>query len=494
MTKPALLACLLLAVSPPAAPAAEGPAPPPIPREFRAAWVATVANIDWPSKPGLAAGEQQAEALAILDRLAKSNFNAVVFQVRPSADALYDSKLEPWSYYLNGAQGKAPEPYYDPLKFWVDEAHARGLQLHAWFNPFRAKQAGAKYEADASHVSKAHPERVRQYGDLLWMDPGEPSARAQTLEVLLDVVRRYDVDGIHLDDYFYPYPVSDPKTKEEMDFPDDASWNREHAGNADRKARADWRRDNMSRLIRGLYEEIKREKPHVLFGISPFGIPRPGKPEGVKGFDQYEKLYADTESWLKSGWIDYWTPQLYWKIDAEAQPFRPLLDYWISINDKARHVWPGLSASRIGNQPGAGYEPEEILNQIGIIREAPGEDGVVLFSMKPILQDRRGIATTLAEGLFREPALVPASPWLGADAPKAPAVSVADGEPAFAPTPGAAVWAVQTRKGDAWTTRIVPAPASPLRIPRAEADAVVITPIGRTGVAGPPAVHPAPGS
>ncbi|OJW18930.1 MAG: hypothetical protein BGO49_17955 [Planctomycetales bacterium 71-10] len=491
MPKPILLACLLLAMSPHRAGADD--VPPPIPREFRAAWVATVENIDWPSKPGLPAGVQQDEARAILDRLAKSHFNAVVLQVRPAADALYDSKLEPWSYYLTGAQGKAPEPYYDPLKFWVDEAHARGLQLHAWFNPFRARQGKAKYEPAASHVSKAHPERVRQYGDLLWMDPGEPSAREQTLGVVLDVVRRYDVDGVHLDDYFYPYPVADKETKAEVDFPDDASWDREHAGNPDRAARADWRRENMSRMIRSLYEEIKEAKPHVLFGISPFGIPRPGKPEGVKGFDQYAKLYADTETWLKSGWIDYWSPQLYWKIDSPGQPFRPLLEYWISINDKARHVWPGISIGRVGAEAGKGYPLDEPLNQIKIIRETDGSDGVIMFSMKTLQRDRQGLATALAEGLFREPALIPPSPWLGDEAPKAPTVAVEGGDPVFAPAPGAVQWAVQSRKGDAWTTRIVPAPSSPMRLPRAEADAVVVTPVGRTGVAGPPAVHPAPG-
>ncbi|WP_165250878.1 glycoside hydrolase family 10 protein [Paludisphaera soli] len=480
-----LLACCLLAAAPPAAAEEGAKTPPPIPREFRAAWVATVANIDWPSKPGLSTEVQQQEARAILDRLAKSNFNAVVFQVRPAADALYASELEPWSYYLTGTQGKAPEPYYDPLQFWIDEAHARGMQLHAWFNPFRAKQAGGKYEAAASHVSKARPDLVRSYGDLLWMDPGEPDARAQTLGVILDVVRRYDVDGIHFDDYFYPYPVADPKTKAEIDFPDDESWKRHHKAD-DPADRGDWRRANMTQLIRDLYDGIKKAKPHVLFGISPFGIPRPGKPAGVVGFDQYAKLYADTESWLQSGWIDYWTPQLYWKIDAPGQPFRPLLNYWISINAKARHVWPGLTVSRIGRQPGEGYAPEEILNQIKIIREAPGEDGVVLFSMKPLLQDRQGIATTLAEGLFREPSLIPAFPWLGDKVPAGPIMTINGGNVALASGPGgepAALWVVQLRKGDAWTTRILPASA-PLTLPAA--DGLVAFGVSRTGIAGPP--------
>jgi hypothetical protein len=206
----------------------------------------------------------------------------------------------------------------------------------------------------------------------------------------------------------------------------------------------------------------------------------------VVGFDQYAKLYADTEAWLQAGWIDYWTPQLYWKIDAKGQPFRPLLDYWISINAKARHVWPGLTVSRIGRQPGEGYAPGEILNQIKIIREAPGEDGVVLFSMKPLLQDRQGIATTLAEGLFREPSLIPAFPWLGDKAPAAPSLKV-DGQ-AVTMEPGAGepapLWVAQFRKGDAWTTRILPASAI-LELPAA-VDEIVAFAVSRTGVAGPP--------
>jgi len=486
VTIAAALACCLLAANP-SAPSAET-GPPPIPREFRAAWVATVANIDWPSRPGLPAEAQKQEAIAILDRCAESNLNAVILQVRPAADALYESKLEPWSYYLTGAQGKAPSPAYDPLHFWVDEAHKRGLQLHAWFNPFRAKQSGAKYEDAPNHVSKTHPERVREYGGMLWMDPGDPASRAQTLEVVLDVVRRYDVDGIHLDDYFYPYPVADPNTKAEIDFPDDASWSREHEGD-DPKARADWRRENISRMVRELYEGIKKTKPHVMFGVSPFGIPRPGKPKGVVGFDQYAKLYADTETWLQEGWCDYWTPQLYWKVDAPGQPYRPLLEYWISINQQKRHVWPGLSISRIGRGD-TGYAPEEIFRQIEIMRETPGADGVVLFSMKVLSENRRGLATSLAEGLFKEPALVPASPWLDDKAPAAPKLK-ADKAGRIAVEPGAKEgpgwWVIQARRGDAWTTQVIPGVAKLIDLGPEAADEASVFRISRTGIAGPSA-------
>ncbi len=483
MTIAAALACCLLAASP----AAEG-GPPPIPREFRAAWVATVENIDWPSRPGLPADVQKQEAVAILDRCARSNLNAVILQVRPAADAFYESKWEPWSAYLTGTQGKAPSPAYDPLRFWVDEAHQRGLQLHAWFNPFRAKQKGAKYETAPNHVSRAHPERVRDYGGMLWMDPGDPASRAQTLEVVLDVVRRYDVDGIHLDDYFYPYPVADPDTKAEIDFPDDASWKREHQGN-DPAARADWRRENISRMMQDLYTGIKKIKPHVLFGVSPFGIPRPGKPKGVVGFDQYAKLYADTETWLQKGWCDYWTPQLYWKVDAPGQPFRPLLEYWIGINDQKRHVWPGLSISRIGKEKGSGYDPQEIFRQIEIMRETPGADGVVLFSQKILNEDRQGVATSLAEGLFKQPALVPASPWLGNTPPSAPKLTTSKAGQ-FHVTAGAGEppgwWVVQMRRGDAWTTMVGPGAAKVVQFDPGVTEAVVFG-LSRSGIAGPPA-------
>jgi uncharacterized lipoprotein YddW (UPF0748 family) len=214
----------IMAAMVPADPKAD--VPPPVMREFRAAWVATVGNIDWPSKPGLTTEQQQAEAVRMLDRAAEMNLNAVVFQVRTVADALYDSKLEPWSQFLTGTQGKAPEPYYDPLKFWVDEAHKRGIELHAWFNPYRTRYGGSKAPAADTHVSKARPDLVRDYGKVSWMDPGEPDAAEQSYKVFMDVVERYDVDGIHIDDYFYPYPEARQGGGGELPFPDDASYAR----------------------------------------------------------------------------------------------------------------------------------------------------------------------------------------------------------------------------------------------------------------------------
>jgi uncharacterized lipoprotein YddW (UPF0748 family) len=461
---------------------ADDPAPPPVPREFRAVWVASVANIDWPSKPGLSVEEQKREAVGILDLTSKMNMNAVVLQVRPAADALYDSKLEPWSAYLTGKQGQAPDPSYDPLTFWVEEAHRRGLQLHAWFNPFRARQQGARFDESSDHVSKRRPDLVRAYGGLLWLDPGEPEAREHTLGVILDVVRRYDVDGVHLDDYFYPYPVNEQGTGKELSFPDDASYQRyRDSGGALR--REDWRRDCINKLIEQIYVRVKKEKRHVQFGISPFGIPRPGQPEGVKGFDQYEKLYADAVHWLNRGWCDYFSPQLYWRIDSPGQPFRPLLNEWLRQNTQKRHVWPGLSVGRSGG--------DELVNQISILRDTPGATGHVLFSQRSLRANRGGVATRLEERPYRSPAVVPESPWTAGPAPGKPVAEWFKGDGgrvALRLKSGAgvvpAVYAVQSRRGQDWSLRVVSG-AQPSEVEAGEGvSEMIVTPFGRLGERG----------
>ena len=463
--------------------------PPPAPREFRAAWVATVGNIDWPSRPGLSTEEQQREAVAILDRAAALKLNAVIFQVRTSADALYESDLEPWSAFLTGEQGKAPVPYYDPLRFWVDGAHRRGLQLHAWFNPFRARYQSARYEESPGHVSRARPDLVKAYGNLLWLDPGEADAREQTFRVFMDVARRYDVDGLHIDDYFYPYPVAGPVEGQELPFPDDPSWQAYQASGGG-LARDDWRRRNINELIERVYKGLKAEKPQVQFGISPFGIPRPGQPPVVRGFDQYEKLYADTVLWLNRGWCDYWTPQLYWPIDAPQQPFRALLEYWVEQDTQHRHVWPGLFTSRVGQGGTRNWEPREIVDQIEVIRETPGASGAVHFSMKALLRDQCGLADRLEQGPYAKPALVPPSPWLDDQPPAPPEFDWLHdaGETSLSLRPGVGgtpfLYAVRFRnKEGAWSLSLHPAempivPALGDIDPNAE---VVVTAVDRLG-------------
>jgi uncharacterized lipoprotein YddW (UPF0748 family) len=455
--------------------AGAGDMPPPAPREFRAVWVSTVANIDWPSKQNLNAAQQQAEAIAILDRAKAMNLNAIVLQVRPSADAIYASQIEPWSEYLTGTQGKPPQPWYDPLKFWVAQAHARGLELHAWFNPYRARHNIARSPAAPNHITRTNPAAVKTYGKFEWMDPGEESAVKQTLDVVMDVVRRYDIDGVHIDDYFYPYPIEAPNAtagnetaltgkaaKTELDFPDDPSWQRYLAlgGKLDR---ASWRRQNVNHLIQAMYEGIHKEKRWVRFGISPFGLGRPDRrPPGIVGFSQYDKLYADAETWLQNGWLDYFTPQLYWSLKQPGQAYDTLLDYWIGQNTLGRHIWPGLYTSRIGIAPPAkDYPAQEIIDQIAVTRSRPTAGGHVHFSMVALMENRKGISDQLRTISYATPALVPATPWLGKATPEAPSVaasrkgSVVRLKLAAAKTH--ALYAVWSRYGGQWRFAVVPA-------------------------------------
>jgi uncharacterized lipoprotein YddW (UPF0748 family) len=430
-------------------------APPEPEREFRGAWVASVSNIDWPSAKGLPVAQQKRELIAILDRAVQLKLNAVILQVRPACDALYDSKFEPWSEYLTGTMGKAPSPYYDPLEFAVTEAHKRGLELHAWFNPYRARVLGSRSPVSNDHISKTHPELVREYVKYLWLDPGEPGVQQHSLNVIMDVVKRYDVDGIHFDDYFYPYQDRD-KSGKILDFPDEPSWQRyKKAGGT--LARNDWRRENVNMFIERLYKEIKAEKPWVKFGISPFGIWKPGNPPTIQGLNSYESLYADSRKWLAEGWLDYFAPQLYWNIDQKAQSYPVLLKWWVEQNSKNRHMWPGISTARVGNT----RPPEEIVNQISLTRKQPGATGNIHWSVKSLMHNQRGVATLLAKNTYTVPALIPASPWLSKDAPSKPDAWVKNKDEKSklhwrAPTQQDVwLWVVQKRIDGKWTTEIV---------------------------------------
>jgi uncharacterized lipoprotein YddW (UPF0748 family) len=459
--------------------------PPPLAREFRAAWVATVGNIDWPSRIGLTSEQQQAELLAILDRAVALNLNAVILQVRPASDAFYESELEPWSEWLSGEMGRAPEPYYDPLQFAVHEAHARGLELHAWFNPFRARAASTR-PSTGRHVSRRMPQSVRQYGNMQWLDPGDGAVQAHVLSVIADVVSRYDIDGVHIDDYFYPYRERDRRGRS-IEFPDEATYGRYVRGGG-RLARDDWRRDNVNRFVQQLYQTVKDEKPWVKVGVSPFGIWRPGHPAGVAGLDAYREIYADAKRWLNEGWLDYVSPQLYWRASAPAQPYGRLLDWWIAENSHRRHVWPGNFTSRVGD-PSAQWEAEEILEQIRLTRGAAGALGNVHFSMRALMENRRGLADSLSSGPYAIPALVPPSAWLDARVPAAPSLAVhADAEGrslAISPGDDTAVrfWIVQLRTGGAW--HLVPLAGDRRRLSLAPGtDRAVVYAVSRTGVEG----------
>jgi uncharacterized lipoprotein YddW (UPF0748 family) len=482
---------LLLAGCVSAPPVAENP--PPAPREFRGVWVATVNNIDWPSERGLPAERQRAEALAILDKAKALNLNAVIFQVRPAADALYPSTLEPWTEYLTGKQGG--DPGYDPLKFWVDEAHRRGLQLHAWFNPYRARHNLAKSDFASTHIAKTHPASVKTYGDYWWMDPGDAFASRRTAEVVADVVKRYNVDGVHIDDYFYPYPIPDPRAPKPkpgepgvtVDFPDQPSWDlyRKTGG---KLSRDEWRRQNVDQLVERLYRTVHATKPNVMFGVSPFGIGRPDRrPPGIKGSSQYDTIYANVELWLEKGWMDYLAPQIYWKVGEKSHEFDVLLDYWISQNTQRRHLWPGLFASAINDSVKA-WVPADILRQIDVIRARSPAGGHIQYSMIALMQDRQGITTKLAAGPYAGAALVPATPWLATAAPPAPTLkNERDGRLRIVPgkmegkktAPVAANYAVWRRQGTAWSFAVQPA-GDPLLMTN-DADAVVVSAVDWLG-------------
>ena len=510
------------------------PEPPAAPREFRGAWVASVANIDWPSRPGLSVWEQKLELIQLLNRAADLNLNAVIFQVRPAADALYDSKYEPWSEYLTGQMGRAPQPYYDPLAFAVREAHARGLELHAWFNPFRARHDTPLSEASRTHVSRTHPRLVRRYGKFLWMDPGEPAVQARSLRAILDVVRRYDVDGVHIDDYFYPYREYDRRGRL-VQFPDDASWAR-YRRRGGRLPRDDWRRQNVDTFVRRMYREVKAAKPWVKVGVSPFGIWRPGYPAQVRGLDAYRELFADSRKWVANGWLDYVVPQLYWPVAQTAQSYPVLLHWWAEQNAKGRHLWAGNFTSRAAGLASPVWGTGELLEQVRLTRAEPGASGNVHFSMKALmprpltgparpLPDAaaavagaasdtapasgmsaaaavgagalpRMLGEQLRIGPYASPALVPASPWLSRARPASPRARTrpdsSTGGLLLTITPSGRQpvrrWVVRARYDDRWTLTLLPQSQRQLLLAggtpgerSANPDAILVTAVDRFG-------------
>ncbi len=472
---------------------------PEVMREFRGVWVATVANIDWPSTRTLTVEQQKAELIAILEKCRQLNINAIVLQVRPACDALYKSDLEPWSPYLTGTMGKAPEPYYDPLEFAVEECHKRGIELHAWFNPYRALHPSYKGEISPDHVSKTKPHLVKKYGSYLWLNPAEKEVQDHTYAVVMDVVKRYDVDGVHMDDYFYPYPETDKKTKKEIDFHDEETYEAyKKAGG--KLSKGDWRRAAVNALMERLYKGIKKEKPWVKFGLSPFGIWKPGYPPQIKCFNQYEKLYADARLWLEKGWVDYWTPQLYWRIAPPDQSFVALLTWWKEQNKMNRHIYPGLYTSKVSEKGPKAWTPDEIINQIKWTRILTSPSGQVHFSVSAFMANSQRIndELTTETGVYHRPALAPAMPWLDAKAPAKPAIegAAADGSvkvswKAVDPN-DVRVWIVHAKSEKGWTTQILPASVTELSFTAGENEAlpelVAVSAVDRCGNESPRAV------
>jgi uncharacterized lipoprotein YddW (UPF0748 family) len=383
--------------------------------EFRAVWIATVENIDWPSQKGLSSDAQKAEFIQLLNLHQRNGMNAIIMQIRPSGDAFYPSALEPWSEYLTGVQGKAPEPYYDPLQFMIAETHKRGMEFHAWLNPYRAVFNIHKSSVATNHVTKTHPEWFLVYGNIKYFNPGLPQVRSFVGNVVKEIVEKYDVDAIHMDDYFYPYRIPG------KEFPDEATYRQYGNG----LSKADWRRSNCDSIIKQLYTIITATNGRIKFGISPFGVWRNQSqhPDGSStkaGTTNYDDLYADILLWLKEGWVDYVVPQLYWERGHKLCDFDTLVNWWANHN-YGKQMMVGHGIYR-GNSNAAWRNKSEIPNQINIVRNHPNIAGSAFFSSKTFETNTNGWNDTLRNNCYALPALVPPMPWIDSVPPAAPMV------------------------------------------------------------------------
>lgn len=373
--------------------------------EFRAAWIATVANIDWPTRGNYHPESQKREFIELLDMHKKNGMNAVVVQIRPATDAFYPSALEPWSEWLTGKQGRAPFPFYDPLEFMITETHKRGMEFHAWCNPYRAEMQIGRSSISPSHITRTRPDWFLSYGGKRYFDPGNQEAQGHVVEVIKDIVRRYDVDGIHFDDYFYPYRIPG------REFPDHNSYRVYGKG----MQKDEWRRSNVDSIIVRLSRAIKEEKPFVKFGISPFGVWRNIDQDSLgsetsAGVTNYDDLYANVILWLKEGWIDYVAPQIYWEIGHKAAPYEVLVDWW-SKHTYGKHCYIGIGIYRAGSN--TAWKDKNLLpNQINLLRSYPQIQGAIYYSSKSFLNNPNGWCDTLQNNYYKIPARVPPMPWL----------------------------------------------------------------------------------
>lgn len=385
--------------------------------EFRGVWIATVDNIDWPPR-NAGTEAQKADFIRQLELHKKNGMNAIIAQVRPAADAFYPSKLEPWSQWLTGIQGQAPDPYYDPLAFMIEETHKRGMEFHAWLNPYRANFNIKTASIAADHVTRVHPEWFLTYGDKKYFDPGNREARQFVVNVVRDIVKRYQVDAIHMDDYFYPYRIPG------KEFPDETSYR--NAGSSLKKD--DWRRSNVDTIIRLLSQVIKSERRTCRFGISPFSVWRNKKddPEGSDskaGQTNYDDLYADILLWLKKGWIDYVTPQLYLEIGHDKIAYEKLLDWW-SRHSYGKHIYIGHGIYRAtDSNASAGWrDSNQLPNQIKLLRRYPNVQGSIFFSSKSFNNNPLGWNDSLQKNYYKYQALLPPMRWIDNEKPWPPIV------------------------------------------------------------------------
>jgi uncharacterized lipoprotein YddW (UPF0748 family) len=383
--------------------------------EFRGVWVATVDNIDFPSSKTLSTEAQKAEFISLLEMHKRNGMNAIIVQIRPATDAFYPSQYEPWSEWLTGKQGKPPVPYYDPLKFMITETHKRGMEFHAWMNPYRAEFRIGKSSISPTHITKLHPEWFIDYGGTKYFDPGNKDAQKFVANVVRDVVHRYNIDAIHFDDYFYPYRIAG------KEFGDDASFKK--YGNGMEKET--WRRSNVDSIICMLSKVIKQENKYCQFGISPFGVWRniDKDPEGSNtkaGQTNYDDLYADILLWLKMKWIDYVVPQLYWEFGQKVVGYEVLSDWW-ARHAYGRQLYIGQGIYRaMEPRSYAWHNKNELPNQIKRLREYPQIQGSVFFSSKTFSSNPNGWNDSLRNNYYKYPAIPPPMPWIDSIKPGRP--------------------------------------------------------------------------
>lgn len=415
------------------------PAAPSPKREMRGVWISTHLGLDWPLRTHTP--QQQRDALvAILEHNRETGMNAAFLQVRSQSDAMYPSDLEPWSYYLTNNQGSAPAPAWDPLQFAIDESRKRGMEFHAWINPYRAvataTSAGNSAQYAANHVSRTHPEWMLTVGNVIILNPGLAAVREHVTKVIMDIVNRYDVDGIHFDDYFYPAGTIN----------DDAAYAADPRGfPATAAGRADWRRDNVNLLIAGVNERIRSVKPWVKFGVSPSGIyrsstdPAVGSPTSLGANQHYVNNFADSRTWLQQGWVDYLAPQVYWYIGQGGSDYQLLVPWW-NQNAFGRHMYIGIADYKMNT---AGWlDPKQVANQIALNRAQPNIGGQIHFRHAFLNANPLGYRTDLRQNVYQRPALVPAMPWKDTAVPAAPgALAASSGDNAvvlsWAPAPDA---------------------------------------------------------
>jgi uncharacterized lipoprotein YddW (UPF0748 family) len=384
-------------------------------REFRGVWIATVANIDWPTSGKSTPDVQKQQLIDILNAHQRTGINAVMFQIRPAADALYAKSREPWSKWLTGKQGQAPYPFYDPLEFAITEAHKRGMELHAWFNPYRATFDSNFSALSPKHMTNVKPEWFFTYGGIKQFNPGIPEVRKYIVQVILDVVDNYDIDGVHMDDYFYPYQIAGQHINDSAAF-------KEYGG--DFSDIRDWRRDNINQLIKMLTDSVHKHKPRMKFGISPAGIwaNKYQNPDGsdTHGLSTYYELFADVRKWIKEGWVDYINPQIYWPINDRSAAFNKLVDWW-SDNTFNRQLYIGMAAYRINERKVNAFKhPHEMPDEIKYLRNNPRVQGSVFFSSTSLSNNPLGFTDSLKTTYYRHPALPPVMLWLDSIPPNAP--------------------------------------------------------------------------